>query len=142
VTGLEDELMPSYVSDQDALRTRLLIHRSGAQLIEAWSEFVAACEEGYAWDISEYRNELRVRGEIEQIMIAGELQVYREHAGFCGAVEGVDARFRLLGRPDWQFPDRTTWWERLVPARAGEALATYCRAVYGFPVEVAAVNIE
>lgn len=104
-------------------------------MIAAWEAFIAECSDGYSWDISEYRNELRVRNDIEVLVSSERLLRYDEHKEFCRAVYALDNEFTQLGHEKWQFPSGSDWWERLVPKKSGRELARYCRQVYGFAIE-------
>lgn len=127
--------MNGYTAAQDGIRVGHGIARTGAKLIESWEAFIKECVDGYSWDISEYRNELRVRNDIETLVSSEHLRQYEAHDQFVGAVRALDERFKALGHPTWRFPDASTWWQRLVPARAGHDFAWYCRQVYGFRID-------
>lgn len=127
--------MDNYTAAQDDVRAAHGIARTGATLIHSWEALIEECTDGYSWDISEYRNELRVRNEIETLVSSEHLRQYEDHDQFVEAVRALDERFKALGHPTWRFPDASTWWERLVPARAGRDFASYCRQVYGFQID-------
>ena len=50
--------------------------------------------------------------------------------------EAVDQRFRGLALEGAAFPDRSPWWEQLVPARLGAEMSSLVREVYGFDVQL------
>lgn len=127
--------MKNYCALQDEVRIHHGISRTGAQLIDCWGAFVEECCEGYEWDISEYRNEIRVRRHIETLLRSDALAGHPDHDVFSGAVQVLDDRFRQLGHKEWKFPNGAQWWERQVPTFAGESLAQYCLDAYGYPVE-------
>ena len=100
--------------------------RSAASLLTAWSSFVDECEQGYSWDVSEYRNELGVRAQIELIVVAKSLNGFGEHQQFLDNVESVDSRFRANAHPTWTFSFGQAWWEKAVPENGvGESAEGY-----------------
>ncbi|MBI5610857.1 MAG: hypothetical protein HY902_18405 [Deltaproteobacteria bacterium] len=127
--------MDSYTSAQDAVRAAHGISRTGAALIESWEAFVEECATGYSFDIAEYRNELRVRNEIEVLVSSERLRRYKDHDSFVAIVRAIDERFKALGHATWHFATASTWWERVVPVRAGHDFASYCLQVYGFRIK-------
>jgi hypothetical protein len=125
-----------YNTAQGQVRSRHGITKSGAALLKAWDAFVQEVEEGYEWDVSEYRNEIRVRDRIEAIASSAVLTHFAQHDDFLGELRHVDQRFRAMAHPTYRFPAAEAWWRQLVPRRAGEELVRFCRSAYGFELEV------
>lgn len=132
--------MNTYAVAQDAVRLRRKIDRSAATLLDDWAGFIAEVTEGYEWDFSEYRHDIVVRDQLEQLLASPDLAGYAEHLDLRNNVESLDARFRALGHPDYTFANETVWWRRLVPQRAGEAMGNYLVAVHGWSLEETAVG--
>jgi hypothetical protein len=128
--------MTDYSTAQKEACLRLHVTRSGSELILAWSQFVEQCTDGYRWDISEYRNEIRVREDIENLLREESLASCREHADFRLNVSLIDQNFREIALADCEFPGTTCWWSKVVPHHAGIDFAQYCLEIYGFKVEV------
>jgi hypothetical protein len=128
--------MLTYIASQDMVRTRAHIQRTTAELVDIWDALVDECQEGYSWDISEFRNELASRDQLEEILRAPELVPYREHRQLRDRAESIDARFRRLLMPDCVFPAEGSWWRRGVLRFAGPSYAGYCRKAHGFEVLV------
>jgi len=109
---------------------------SPAQLLTQWQQFVNWCEEGYRWDVSEYRNELSVRDRLERLLTAERLQPFRELGELKARVDETDTRFKSLLIPGVKMPNHKQWWEQAVLKRAGEQYANYFRQAHGIEVEV------
>ncbi len=136
VQSVLGEPMSSYIEAQDAVRARSRIQRTIAELLGMWNGLVDECYESYQWDISEFRNELGSRDQLDTILRAPELAEYPEHSELRDRVYSIDARFRELLLPDCEFPKGTTWWRRGVLRFAGTAYADYCGQLYGFDVRI------
>ena len=121
----------TYMEAQQDVLSSLGEGCSAASLLDAWSAFVEEVEEGYAWDESEYRNEVRVRGQIELVMEAESLQKFVEHREFRENVQRVDSQFLSNSHPTWKFPWGGTWWESAVPVSSRGDFAE-CYRRFGF----------
>jgi hypothetical protein len=107
---------------------------SPASLVARWADFVAECAAGYAWDHSEYVNELFVRDLLEALLAASELQAFPEIGGLREQVDLVDADLRALLNPTRRLPVGGPWWRTGVLAASGADYAAYMRDAYGIPV--------
>lgn len=117
---------------QDEVRIQHNITRSGAELLAAWAAFVHEVEDGYDWDISEYRNEIRVRDELSVLAVSDVLTPFVEHADFLEELRQLDERFRAQAHHTYRFPSASTWWRQLVPKSGGGDFARYCSTAHGF----------
>lgn len=117
--------MSSYALAQAAVLERHEIAESGAQLLDGYAGLIAECIEGYNWDVSEYRNELRVRDRIAHVLEDLVLRAFPEHAVFAARVAELDRAFQTLAHPDCHLPRSGPWWRHLVLAYAGEPYAEY-----------------
>lgn len=127
--------MRSYVGEQDAVRSREGIEASGSSLLDMWGDLIAECETGYQWEMSELRNELRVRDQLQTLAAAPTLQAFAEHRDFEARLRSLDDRFRTLLRSDVEFEQQQGWWRRGVLRFAGPAYCDYCKAVLGVEIE-------
>lgn len=125
----------TYAQAQADFLARNQIPESGAGLLEKYQGLIDECTEGYQWDYSEYRNELRVRDRIARVLADKSLQQFEEHRAFETAVERLDEAFKALAHKTWQIPTSAPWWHRVVLTRAGEPYAEFCRTNYGFEME-------
>jgi hypothetical protein len=88
---------------------------SAAQLLDAWQALIEEVEEGYEWDISEFRNELRARGALEQLRAAAMEERFDGHEELVRRIETLDERFKAATVVSTPFATRAHWWSRRVP---------------------------
>jgi hypothetical protein len=105
-------------------------------LLRKWDSFVDSCLSGYAWDISEYNNEIRVRDHIEVLLQAECLQQFPEIQAFRELVNPIDQQFKAVLQPDKTLPKQDSWWRKGVLKYAGEPYARYMQRVYGIEVDI------
>ena len=106
-------------------------------LVDAWAAFVSECEDGYGWDIYEYRNELALRDAIADLLDSEELARYAEFGGFQARTAQLDERFKavLAGGPD-VLGEGSPWWRRRIPGRAGAEFVQDAKAQFGVELQV------
>jgi len=105
-------------------RFRDIAHDSGwhaptrpAQALGVWEEFVTACADGYAFDLSEYLNDLSIRKFIQLVLEDPEIQRTETYALFAERIHRIDDRFRgLVGDGPLVRPDSDLWWDRRIPS--------------------------
>lgn len=110
---------------------------TAASLIQKWRFFIEECEGGYAWDYSEYRNEIRVRWLIQHLLDNSELNNSLELKGFIDEVFSLDEKFKTLLQSETVAVKGEGWWDRGVLTRAGEEYCHYMESAHGISVEVA-----
>ncbi|WP_095102124.1 hypothetical protein [Pseudomonas sp. Irchel 3A5] len=94
-------------------------------LVMKWEFFIEQCKDGYRWDYSEYRNEIRVRSLLQElkncsnIYGAGELKGCFEYLAF------LDEEFKSLMQPGVDVEEGSSWWDRGVLKCAGEEYCYY-----------------
>jgi hypothetical protein len=123
--------MNYYIAQEKVCRSAN-IRISASALLDAWGSFVDQVENGYEWDISEYRNDLRVRDSLEVIASSAKLNMYPEHDDFLSSLRTIDNRFKAIAHPVSTFPGQTEWWKQVAPKDPGDELKAYCTEVFGF----------
>lgn len=116
----------SYVELVEEVYSRIVppLKSSPATLLDAWSNFVSQCEEGYEFPLDEYDYDLNVRDKIEKILAAPELQGFDELTRYRMRVDAVDARFRDLLTPiPRERALSPAWWRQGVLKAASEPYA-------------------
>jgi hypothetical protein len=106
-----------------------------ASLIQKWKFFIEECESGYAWDYSEYRNEIRVRWLLQNLLDSPEVCKFPEFKCFFDELFSLDERFRLLLQSGRAVVEGYNWWDRGVLARAGEEYCHYMEGAHGILVK-------
>ncbi len=96
-------------------------------LIQKWLSFVDECEDGFQWDFSEYKNEIRVRYLIQCLIDDERLSKAAELKEAFDEIEKLDNRFKSLLKTDDSLDEARTWWERGILAKAGQ---DYCQYIY------------
>ncbi|NOL45656.1 hypothetical protein HPO96_35980 [Kribbella sandramycini] len=86
---------------------------------------------GYRGSASDYFNELTSRDSIEAALQSEQLSGYAEMADLEEQVAQIDARFRVLLRPD-AFPRMAVedWWTRGIVRFAGPKLVRELKQTY------------
>jgi hypothetical protein len=107
-----------------------------SELVGRWLQLVEDAEDGYRWDVSEYDNEIRARSCLDALLTSPELSRFPELEILAAEVRPIDDRFRALLLAGVERPGKSTWFERGVLSRAGEAYANFFRSAYGIDVEV------
>ncbi|WP_411151036.1 hypothetical protein [Streptomyces sp. A30] len=86
-------------------------------LLSAWELMVDQCATGYESDLSEYLNDLSVRGLLQSVLDDPDIQACDEYAWFAAEVQRIDGGFRdvlhdgpVVRRGDFY------WWNRRVPS--------------------------
>jgi hypothetical protein len=103
-------------------------------LIQKWKFFIEECQEGYDWDYSEYRNELRVRGLIEELLNDPRISNADALGHFFSEVFRLDEKFKCLLQSGVSVLEGGHWWEQGVLIRAGGEYGHYMKSVYGIYV--------
>ena len=116
----------------------MLTVQRGLLLIEKWRFFIEDCDRCYAWDISEYNNEIRVRDELENFLRSQTFTQFEGRVEFLQELFLLDGRLQDLFLPNSVLRNRDTWWKQGVLARAGEPYRDYMFKVYGFNVQLCA----
>lgn len=104
-------------------------------LVIKWGFFIEQCKDGYGWDYSEYRNEIRVRSLIQELMScskifdADELKECFEYLAF------LDGEFKSLLQSGIDVEEGSSWWDRGVLKRAGEEYCYYMARAHQILVE-------
>ncbi|MFF3749766.1 hypothetical protein ACFYYH_04790 [Streptomyces sp. NPDC002018] len=88
-----------------------------AQALGMWEEFVTACESGYAFDLSEYLNDLSVRRLLQAVLDDAEAAQRTEtYVPFAQRIRRIDDHFReLVSKGPLIRPGSDVWWDRRVP---------------------------
>lgn len=107
-------------------------------LVQKWQFFIEECQEGYAWDYSEYKNELRVRGLIEELLDDPRISNADELGYLFSEVFRLDEKFKCLLQSGASVLEGGYWWEQGVLIRAGDEYCHYMKSAYGIYVE----NVE
>jgi hypothetical protein len=103
-------------------------------LIDRWEQMVEHVADGYDDNIYEYRNDLSVRGRIEDLLQDESLKDVEQMKWVRAQVSEIDARFRSLVRPE-PVRGNSPWWEAHLPASAGAELAADIKEAYGVSIE-------
>ncbi|WDE06524.1 hypothetical protein SG34_006285 [Thalassomonas viridans] len=106
-----------------------------SSLIDKWRCFVEECEEGYQWNFSEYKNEIRVRYLIQNLMDDEKLSKGEEFKEVFAEIEKLDQRFKALLQPNIVIDKGDGWWDKSVLNKAGYDYCQYMYDVYGVIVE-------
>ena len=86
-------------------------------LLSAWELMVDECTTGYESDLSEYLNDLSVRGLLQSVLDDPDIQAGDEHAWFAAEVQRIDSGFRdVLHDGPAVRPGDSHWWNRRVPS--------------------------
>ncbi|WP_434572513.1 hypothetical protein J3P88_26275 [Pseudomonas sp. Z3-6] len=104
-------------------------------LIQKWRFFIEECQEGYDWDYSEYRNELRVRGLIEELLNDPRISNADALGHLFSEVSRLDEKFKFLLQSGVSVLEGGHWWEQGVLIRAGGEYCHYMKSAYGIYVE-------
>lgn len=104
-------------------------------LIQKWRFFIEECQGGYGWDYSEYRNEVRSRCLIQQLLEDPRIANADELKGYFEELVYLDEIFRSLLQPGVSVSEGEHWWERGVLIRAGEEYCSYMKSAHGVVVE-------
>ncbi|ALI06683.1 MULTISPECIES: hypothetical protein [Pseudomonas] len=104
-------------------------------LVNKWQFFIEECQEGYDWDYSEYRNEIRVRGLIEELLSDPRISNADELAHLFSEVFRLDEKFKCLLQSGVSMLEGGHWWEQGVLIRAGDEYCHYMKSAYGIYVE-------
>lgn len=105
-------------------------------LVQRWDFFVDECQDGYRWDYSEYRNEIRVRGLLEQLLNSSAISSSENFKELREKVISVDKKFKDLLQPGIASAEGEGWWDSGVLMYAGEDYSCYMKEAYGVLVEV------
>ncbi|KRP58815.1 hypothetical protein [Pseudomonas orientalis] len=105
-------------------------------LVQKWSFFVDECQDGYRWDYSEYRNEIRVRGLLEQLLNSSAISSSENFKELRKKVISVDKKFKNLLQPAIALVEGEGWWDSGVLMYAGEDYSCYMKEAHGVLVEV------
>ncbi|AZF24533.1 MULTISPECIES: hypothetical protein [unclassified Pseudomonas] len=105
-------------------------------LVQRWDFFVDECQDGYRWDYSEYRNEIRVRGLLEQLLNSSAISSSENFKELREKVISVDKKFKDLLQPGIALVEGEGWWDSGVLMYAGEDYSCYMKEAHGVLVEV------
>lgn len=105
-------------------------------LVQKWVFFVDECQDGYRWGYSEYRNEIRVRGLIEQLLSDSAISNSKDFKTLRERVILADKKFKDLLQPDIALVEGEGWWDSGVLMYAGEDYSCYMKEAHGVLVEV------
>ncbi len=125
-----------FVTELKRILLKKNISEYPSTLLDLWDEFVSDCEEGYDWGIEEYRNEIRVRNQIEEIVNEKSLRSFPEFAELHSNVKKIDERLKCLFKKDVSLNRGDFWWEKGVLDSSGEVLAKDMLSMYGIKLEV------
>ncbi|MGR3869194.1 hypothetical protein ACUXZZ_11435 [Streptomyces graminifolii] len=108
-----------------------------AQVLGAWEDFVTTCTDGYAFDLSEYLNDLSVRQFIQLVLDDSEAGRTEMYALFAERIHRIDDRFRKLVS-DWPLirPESDLWWDRRIPPYGTAEFVEDARERYSVEVRV------
>ena len=109
--------------------------RSPALLVEMWEQFVEVCEEGYAWGLVEFDEDVFVREALEVLLVDETLNRFPEFDEVVHAIRYLDGRLRKVILTGVERSDGRFWWQRLVLSYACSAYADGIADRYGFAVE-------
>jgi hypothetical protein len=107
--------------------------------LQAWEELVAECIEGYEGDLSEYLNDLAIRGLLQEVLNDPVVRMQDQHSWFSPEVHRIDERFEevLKGGPViW--PEGAHWWNQRIPSIGSEEFVNDVRERYS--VELRSVD--
>ncbi|AZE97791.1 hypothetical protein C4J95_0298 [Pseudomonas orientalis] len=107
-----------------------------SSLVQRWDFFVDECQDGYRWDYSEYRNEIRVRGLLEQLLNSSAISSSENFKELREKVISVDKKFKDLLQPGIALVEGEWWWDSGVLMYAGEDYSCYMKEAHGVLVEV------
>jgi hypothetical protein len=117
---------------------RLLLEENGIvsatwphHLIEQWEQFISTVAGGYSFDISEYDNDISVRGWIELVLKEESLRDVPERDHFRDEVNFLDDRFKKFLVEGIERNDRVEWWERAILRNGGKEYLQDIEQVYG-----------
>lgn len=112
-----------------------ILRQPPSALLDGWKSFVCQCEEGYPFDISEYDNDIIVRGQIEFLLSIPQLQIFDELHDFAKKIYEVDDKFRAILLAGVVRPYTSSkWWERGVLSYAREDYVSDMKSLYGINV--------
>lgn len=103
-------------------------------LVDKWKFFVGECEDGYDWDYSEYRNELKVRTLIEHILNDKRISASNSLHDLIFEVQKNDALFKCLLQKENHI-EGENWWDRGVLEFAGDEYCLYMKNAHGIYVK-------
>jgi hypothetical protein len=103
---------------------------------EAWKQFVQLCEDGYAFDIDEYDNDIYCRKVLQYVIDSLKLVVYPEYWSLTDRVKEFDQRFLAVIYIDHQRNDKDNWWEKGILKRAYSDYARDVKNLYNLDIEV------
>ncbi|MCD5976537.1 hypothetical protein [Pseudomonas quasicaspiana] len=104
-------------------------------LIMKWRFLVGQCREGYEWDYSEYKNEIRARCLINELQNCPSIYGAIELKWFFNDVALLDEEFKSLLQPGVDVNEGGSWWERGVLSRAGDEYRCYMANAHRVSVE-------
>jgi len=104
--------------------------------VEAWKQFVQLCEDGYAFDIYEYDNDIYCRKVLQYVIDNLKLVVYPEYWSITDRVKKFDQRFSGVIYIDHQRNDKDNWWEKGILKRAYSDYARDVKNLYNVEIEV------
>ncbi|MEV5982131.1 hypothetical protein [Streptomyces sp. NPDC052114] len=95
------------------------------------------CAEGYDFDVSEYLNDLSIRGLLQHVTDDPVVQSLPEYSWFSAELSRIDEGFRaLLANGAVIRPDESRWWLRSLPTRGQEEFVDDVRERYGIDIEM------
>ncbi|WP_122575496.1 hypothetical protein [Pseudomonas viridiflava] len=104
---------------------------SVSSLVERWQEFVDECRSGYAWDYSEYKNEIMVRGLLQCLLDHPEICKAGEVKWIFEEVLRLDDEFKSLLQPGVSLSRGEGWWDTGVLIYGGEEYCQYMKNAHG-----------
>ncbi|MET9319612.1 hypothetical protein ABZX75_05360 [Streptomyces sp. NPDC003038] len=124
-------------------RYRAIFERSGRRspatphrAIEAWSEFVEDCRDGYEATLFEYWDEISIRGFLQSVIDDPVVRLTPESDWFTAEVHRLDDEFKQILHGGFAVPGGRRWWESMIPRTGGQEMARNVRELYGFEMEV------
>jgi len=99
-------------------------------LLAKWKSFVEECADGYGWEYSEYRNEIRSRFLIQQLLDDERIASNEELQDLFIEIKDTDELFRSLLQ-DGCVIEGESWWDQGVLKKAGEEYRSYMKDGYG-----------